>query len=150
MSETQYVGLYEVRGFSSVQEAGPSRSGFSIVLAGPVARAIAAVERQPGGPIWKELELIAQQSGPQLSVYDSAVFVHEESALLTRIRLPWGNCACFGVEGDVSALLRGRGDLKYSPHNVDSVLMASTILSIWLHWFNVAVYQTDFRPPFAM
>jgi hypothetical protein len=82
-------------------------------------------------------EIIRQSFQGQYDKKMNPYLFFDNGLLVQSCRVP-GNSCDIGVDlEDIERLSEGgSGDLKFRPHNVDDFTQASTLMSIWLNWFN--------------
>lgn len=157
----ELMGFYDIVNFnSSIGRSGFGVYGFSIALAGPVAKALIKVKRDPKQPLNKiVLDRLKSSFGSRTlssgeKAYGSgfeSVSYFEDTWLLTGIKVA-DNCACFVVSNDQIKMLDSNSHLNisYNPNNIDTLQQATAILSTWLLWFNYVISETSFKLPFAL
>jgi hypothetical protein len=150
-------GLYSIENFLTMADGEPGGYGFAVVLSAPVATRFLQMKRSDGGNFVEELrQLIIRRFGRSAEHNPEPDFFGD-TWLLLGIKVP-GNCACFGVDGSTRGTIEKkseareplRRDLRYSPHNLDTLEQAAAILAVWLYWFNTILAGTDFDLPHAM
>lgn len=153
------TGLYTIEQFmTNAGEPGdPSSRGFAIILNARAATAFLQMKREDGGRFVEELRQVIVRNSSVGGKYAQAPDFYRDTWLLTSIRLPSGTCACFFIDGgahslnsDVDAGREIRRDLRYSPHNLDTIEQAATVLGVWLYWFNTILSVTEFKQPHAL
>jgi hypothetical protein len=149
--EQKTKGLYTIDNFT-VGQYQPSRSGFTVTLHKDVAAALLTTARPAECDLMKMMnEEIVRAFGDRQAKYVKPEFF-KNTWLLTSLTVP-GDAAYISLGGYQLSELEGYipgEDLrhfKYEPHNVDSLLQSSCLLSQWLIWFNAVIALTDFEQP---
>lgn len=147
--EDKFDVPFGITGFSTQPGRGMGQYGFNIALDANIAKRIveSPIQRHSGTRLHDLLmyELCKDSSG-QKYLWGHIQY-HEDSWLITRIQHPFGDCACFGIDGGYS--LRDNV-IKYYPHNIDSTEQSSTILAVWLKWWETMSWSVlKLKVPFG-
>jgi hypothetical protein len=144
-------GLYSIESF--IVKPSPKRGepGPSITLSGEVARDIFRLKRDERSPLFALLETTLRESVHNSDRPYVRIEYVDDTWLLACMHAG-SSCACFGISDSVRNGVRNgqTRDIRYSSHNVDTVLQGAAILSTWLFWFNHVLSQTGHEQPFAM